>query len=488
MTTAVVVVELLDDWQHECPGLRVLSAREYLRDGGKVGKRELVVNLCRRQDYQSPGYYCSLLAEARSQRVIPTVQTSLDLQQQPGLGFCPRGGLDLGAQRWLDALDGDQHTIDVVFGQTCEPALSELAHELFERFRAPLLRLEVRRDPERIWQIHSLGLRPLDQLPTAERLALGPALERWLTRRWREPRSRTRARQTLAILVDPADPMAPSNRRALKRFLAVAEQNGLSAELITRHDRDRLAEFDALFIRTTTRVDHYTYQMACQAEREGLVVIDDPQSIIRCGNKVYQAELLRCHGVPTPTTVILALASGPSDLDKAERLCGYPIVLKVPDGSSSRGVFKVHDRAELEAQTQSMFLQSELVIAQAYTYTEYDWRIGILANIPIFASKYHMAKNHWQVYKHGETRSRYGSSENLDLADVPSVVLDTALAAARPIGDGLYGVDLKQTSAGEILVIEVNDNPNIDSPSEDRSLGDQLYAQILAEFARRIAG
>jgi glutathione synthase/RimK-type ligase-like ATP-grasp enzyme len=35
-------------------------------------------------------------------------------------------------------------------------------------------------------------------------------------------------------------------------------------------------------------------------------------------------------------------------------------------------------------------------------------------------------------------------------------------------------------------VIEVNDNPNIDHDVEDRYLGNELYMQIMQEFANRL--
>ncbi len=62
---------------------------------------------------------------------------------------------------------------------------------------------------------------------------------------------------------------------------------GSRTELITRDDSNRLSEFDALFIRETTSVDHHTNRIARKALAEGLVVIDDPESILRCSNKVY---------------------------------------------------------------------------------------------------------------------------------------------------------------------------------------------------------
>jgi len=68
---------------------------------------------------------------------------------------------------------------------------------------------------------------------------------------------------------------------------------------------------------------------------------------------------------------------------------------------------------------------------------------------------------------------------------VPKPVLDTALKAANLIGDGLYGVDLKQVGK-KVYVIEVNDNPNIDAGMEDQILKDELYLTVMRSFIRRI--
>jgi predicted ATP-grasp superfamily ATP-dependent carboligase len=66
-------------------------------------------------------------------------------------------------------------------------------------------------------------------------------------------------------------------------------------------------------------------------------------------------------------------------------------------------------------------------------------------------------------------------------------VVSLALRAAELIGDGLYGVDLKQTEQG-IYVIEINDNPSIDMGCEDAVLKDDLYRRILQEFVHRLDG
>jgi glutathione synthase/RimK-type ligase-like ATP-grasp enzyme len=69
--------------------------------------------------------------------------------------------------------------------------------------------------------------------------------------------------------------------------------------------------------------------------------------------------------------------------------------------------------------------------------------------------------------------------------EVPRAVLEAALKACKVIGKGLYGVDVKEL-AGKAYVIEVNDNPSIETKVEDAYLGDELYMQIMAEFQRRL--
>ena len=63
--------------------------------------------------------------------------------------------------------------------------------------------------------------------------------------------------------------------------------------------------------------------------------------------------------------------------------------------------------------------------------------------------------------------------------------MKTALRAANLIGDGFYGVDLKQTE-DQCYVIEVNDNPNVDAGNEDGVLKDALYREVLGVLMRRV--
>ena len=71
------------------------------------------------------------------------------------------------------------------------------------------------------------------------------------------------------------------------------------------------------------------------------------------------------------------------------------------------------------------------------------------------------------------------------MGEAPEIVVRTAVRAANLIGDGLYGVDLKQDGR-QCYVMEVNDNPNLDARNEDGVLKDALYREVMGVFLRRI--
>jgi glutathione synthase/RimK-type ligase-like ATP-grasp enzyme len=98
-----------------------------------------------------------------------------------------------------------------------------------------------------------------------------------------------------------------------------------------------------------------------------------------------------------------------------------------------------------------------------------------------------MAPGHWQIVNHSARHKRASVGDHLTLAveDAPPEVIGLAQRAARLMGDGLYGVDIKQTTEG-LKVIEVNDNPSIDAGVEDMVLGSALYRRIMAEFVARL--
>ncbi|MGE5468852.1 MAG: RimK-like ATPgrasp N-terminal domain-containing protein [Ignavibacteria bacterium] len=288
----------------------------------------------------------------------------------------------------------------------------------------------------------------------------------------------------LAILRDPDSHCPASNDAAILRFEQAARALGLQTERVSSGDIDRLAHCDGLFIRDNTFVRHHTFRFARRAAAQGMVVIDAPDSILRCNNKVFLAELLPRHGIPTPRTFIVHRAN----IEAVVPALGLPCVLKRPDSSLSLGVVKVDNVADLRSTAMRMLAESELVVAQEFSPTAFDWRIGILDGTPLFACRYHMVPGHWQILRHVAGRHYdEGRTEALPLADAPPAAVDLALRATRLIGGGFYGVDLKEVAPNDFRVIEVNDNPNVDAGNEDGVLQDALYLQVMSVFARRMS-
>lgn len=480
METLVVVTQP-GDWPLRLQGARLVTAKQYLTDSEFTGIRHAkVFNLCRQYRYQALGYYVSLLAEARGHKPIPTVLTMQDLRS-PALVRIASDELDDLIQRSLAPVTGDRWTLHVYFGHTANKDLDRLASALFRQFTAPFLRARFTRSDQ--WELDRVAAVPASAIPDEDRAFAFDCAQSYFTRRIRAAPPARPSRFDLAILYDPDDPTAPSDRSAIDRFVTAAERVDIEAEVIGREDYGRLLEFDALFLRATTAVNHYTYRFARRAAAEGMVVIDDPVSILRCTNKVFLHELLARHGIPSPKT----RAVNRDDRASAADGIGFPCIVKQPDSSSSLGVFKADDQSRLQRHLDRLLEASDLVLVQEFLPTEFDWRIGVLDREPLFAAKYYMARRHWQIIKHEPDtgRMRWGRWEILPVVNVPRPGLDIAVRAANLIGDGLYGVDLKQTDAGW-FVIEVNDNPNIEHTVEDAVLKDRLYQMVMESFLRRL--
>lgn len=485
MATHLVIVDRRADFPWRQDNLEVVTARDYIGrpDMARGGGRR-VINLSRTYEYLGTGYYVSLLAEARGERVIPTVKTILDLRQR-ALTRAALAEIEETLRRKMKRLaDPPQtsFTLLLFFGRAVDRRFADVGRAIFDLFRCPILKVQVRL--KQGWTLHAVDPLPVDALSDDQKEAFEAALHAHTRTSWREPVAKAPPRWTLAILHNPREALPPSSPRALQKFIRAGEALGIGCELIERKDYARLAEYDALFIREGTAIDNHTYRFAEKAEAEGMPVIDDPNSILKCTNKVYLAELLKANRVPTPKTVILDRRG----LAGLEQEIPYPIVLKIPDGSFSRGVFKVTSRSELEATAASLFEDSDVILAQEFMYTAFDWRVGVLNRRPFFVCQYLMAKKHWQIVKHGGNgRAQQGASRTLLVEEAPGDVVDIAVRAAGLIGDGLYGVDVKQNERG-VFVIEINDNPNLDLGVEDACLKDDLYRTIMREFLRRLEG
>jgi glutathione synthase/RimK-type ligase-like ATP-grasp enzyme len=485
----IVIVEKLKDWNSFYPVEQLMTPQDYLVNWdenlyeAKGGKERIkIINLCRNYKYLSNGYYCSLLAEARGHSVIPSVKAINDLSRS-FLYSLETEDLDLEIQKaFKNHAPSEGFSITVHFGKTEKEQLQDVARQVFDLFPAPILHIDFHWDEK--WEIHSIRTGSLNALSNTDEDKFASALDEYSGKIWRKPKAKKKYRYDMAILHNPTEAMPPSDKKALDKFIKAGKENDVLVELIEKKDYSRIAEFDALFIRETTALNHHTYRFAKKAEAEGLVVIDDPMSILRCTNKIYMHNLLQSNNINSPKTLVIG-KDNPEHLKEAIEEIGLPMIIKIPDGAFSKGVYKVKTEEDLIKITDDLFKKTSLLLAQEYFYTDFDWRIGVFNDRAIYACKYYMTKGHWQIYNHASKKDKTGDSETFPISKVPKSVVNTALKLSHLVGDSLYGVDLKERD-GKAYVIEINDNPNIDHNVEDAIAGMDLYHGMIHEFVRRI--
>ncbi len=504
-----------------------LAADRYLEgDEFSLAEGTLVVNLCRSYGYLSRGYYVSLIAEARHQRVLPPLEAvegandpftyfralqeagvrTVGYRLVPGRRLLPRrfalgdhsadlveseepaaGGEEVGVAAGgiggttLHLATSDAPWLDVTsaFGYVRDRRFRRISAAIYRVYPFPLLRFRVFGGAEG-WRLGRIQPLSVTQASGEELLLLAERLSRGrtaLAARGAPPPRHHR----LAVLYDPDDPTAPSDPETLDKLARVAARKGLLVERIGKGDLSRLPVYDALFIRTVTALNHVSFTFAQTAASLGMPVIDDPASIIKCSNKIFLYELFRKHGLPIPETTVLSSRNWQREVGPL----GWPVVLKVPDGTFSLAVKLARSEEELAALAKELFKTTPLLLAQRFTPSDFDWRIGLLEGQPIWAARYHMATGHWQIARRAGSITRYGRVEAVPLGEVPPAVVELSVACAGLIGDGLYGVDLKETESGPVL-IEINDNPNLEAGVEDGAEGDRPYEAIVDAFLRRI--
>jgi len=477
----IIVVNKPENWHIPVDNISIVSSQEYLTNPKYAQiKKARIFNLCKDYSYQSQGYYVSLLAEARGHLAIPTVTNLVDLRE-PKLVKIVFEDFDQLIQQSLKNIKSQEFTLSIYFGQNVAQKYTELSAMFHKYFQIPFLRVKFNFTTK--WNIKNIRAISESEIPHEHKESMHYfASQYFAKKRYDTPKQNT-AHYDLAILVQTNDPAPPSNAKAIKKFVDLAEKMNFYVEILSPKDLSRLSAFDALFIRQSTEVNNEAYAFSRKAQQEDIALVDYPDAILKCCNKVYMAEALQNANIPTPKTVIVHK----HNKDEVLKITGLPCVLKSPDSTFSFGVKKAETEEEFKELINMMLKKSELIIAQEFTFSEYDWRIGILDDRPIFACRYYMAKGHWQIYNWDAKikDNQDGNADCLPIEQVPKEILGVALKSAKLMGKGLFGIDVKEVN-GKPLVIEINDNPNIDFGVEDQFYGDQVYIDILSALKNRL--
>jgi glutathione synthase/RimK-type ligase-like ATP-grasp enzyme len=284
----------------------------------------------------------------------------------------------------------------------------------------------------------------------------------------------------IACFVEKYNFTDPREESALQNFKDAAEKRGNDFHFLFRENISDVPKYDSVFIRATTDPLNTAYVVSKTAWELGLRVIDDPESITICGNKIHQYALFEKYNIPRIPTVFLSKEDlHHKRIGEIFEELGKPVVIKAPYTSFSKYVEKAACETSFRDVAKRFFKKSDVLAVQQFTPTAFDWRVGVLSNEVLYVCKYMIPKGRW---KHGaKLRGKptvvWGRTVALKKETLPSRLREVALKACSVVGKGLYGVDIKEVN-GEYVVVEVNDNPSIYAGYEDRKDKD-LYGKII---------
>ncbi|VVB91295.1 Alpha-aminoadipate--LysW ligase LysX [uncultured archaeon] len=270
-----------------------------------------------------------------------------------------------------------------------------------------------------------------------------------------------------------------SERSALSKFRSAAESMGHSFEFIFKDDISRIPQYGALFIRATTDPSNSAYIASRLAEQNGLKVIDDPHSIRTCSNKAILHDLFLKNNIPAPKSVLF---TGEEDtIDDIFGILGTPVIIKTPYTRFSSHVEKANNREEFIRISKQFMHKSKVLIVQEYIHSDFDWRVGILQNRILYLCKYCIPEGGWKVRSKINGKNVWGKTIAVPRESISPELKDICIGLSKRVGDGLYGLDVKETKDG-YRVIEINDNPSIYDGYEDAIDGD-IYEKIINALA-----
>ncbi|MGA2875662.1 MAG: lysine biosynthesis protein LysX [Nitrososphaerales archaeon] len=184
-------------------------------------------------------------------------------------------------------------------------------------------------------------------------------------------------------------------------------------------------------------------------EGKGTRVVNDLNSALITGNKLFMSMALVKEGVPTPRTKIAFTQDAAL---KALNELGYPAVLKPTIGSWGRLVALLNDsdaaKSVIEDREEMFPLYHVYYLQEKVKRPPRDIRAVVVGDRTVAAIYRISTTGDWRT-----NTARGGKSENLTIT---KELDDLCLKASRPFGRGIYGVDLMESEEHGLLVHEVN--------------------------------
>jgi RimK family alpha-L-glutamate ligase len=222
-------------------------------------------------------------------------------------------------------------------------------------------------------------------------------------------------------------------------------------ELLIYSGEHRLADFDALLVRTMPpgSLEQVVFRMDClgRLEAQGVVVLNPPRAVEAAVDKFLTSAKLAAAGLRTPRTYCCQTAD---DAMAAFAALGGDVVVKPIFGSEGRGIARLNDEAlALRAFKMLVQLGAVLYVQEFIAHEGFDLRLLVVGDKVLAARRRNPLD--WRT-----NLSRGARAE-------PFVPDDSLVAAARQaaaaVGAPLAGVDLLPGRHGTLYALEVNAVP-----------------------------
>ena len=219
----IIVTDYDTDFFDDIGNITVIKAITYIENEFYQGlKNAKVFNLCRSLNYQTVGYYVSLLALARNHSVFPNIISLRDTKSSLIINSI---GDEISEQLQAELAGEKNKTIslDAYFGYCSRPEYQNLIKSLNLLYQAPLIRYHLtKKDKWYLQGVNTIRIEDIEQTPLLKENA-----KRYFSKKYFINSALNRFEYDMAILIDQDEAHPPSCRIALNKFRLAAKELGV---------------------------------------------------------------------------------------------------------------------------------------------------------------------------------------------------------------------------------------------------------------------
>lgn len=195
-------------------------------------------------------------------------------------------------------------------------------------------------------------------------------------------------------------------------------------------------------------------------------------------SKLVDDVSLASHGINIPNTFYVPISKLETSIRNIERVCRYPVIIKITRGAQGKGVHLAKNRAELKSVIQKDLKKSRQYICQEFIPNEYDYRIIVSDRKKILSAEKRIRKN-------GEFRNNahLGAQEVfLDKDNLPKALSTISVKSARALKLDWTGADIVQSTENDMFyILELNRKPGLTEESSEITAAYEYILSMLVD-------